>query len=144
MGWTNTAEWLGGIIFCNSYQDRLSISKYTITAFIIEYWQRLKSDSRYFQVLIRQRRTYWLDTGKNHEEEQYYRRIGTKNKTNANQEWWSTTRTAKKNKQLKPCTWTQTQARKRKKKQKQKEYYEQNQKQPRINSNTNRKKLSGK
>ena len=47
-----TEGWLGAIIISNLYMDRLSISHFTTSASIPEYWQGMMSDLIDFLVLI--------------------------------------------------------------------------------------------
>ena len=51
-------EWLGGIILGNWYLERLSISHFTTSTCITEYWQGMMSDLIDFLFLNRLR-TYW-------------------------------------------------------------------------------------
>jgi hypothetical protein len=50
-----TPEWLGGIIFCKWYLERLSISNFPRNASTTEYWQGMMSDLIDFLDLIHQR-----------------------------------------------------------------------------------------
>ena len=54
MSLETTPEWLEGIIFCNWYVERLSISNFTRTALVTEYWQGMMSDLINFLDRIRQ------------------------------------------------------------------------------------------
>jgi len=53
-----TQEWLGAVIVCNWYLERLSISNFTTTAFITEYWQGKMPDLMYFLVCLISEKTY--------------------------------------------------------------------------------------